>query len=489
MKGQINLEFLASAFIFLLALGSLITIGSDMLPSFSEELSISATRMEAYSITTHMITDPGMTESGETKWAKNDNRVRNLEMIGLTKNSNTTYQLSEKKINRLRSVDIGLSNEYLNYTEFKNLTGAKNQYFFNFTWKPIVYSSNGFQKIPRYQQKDSLVGYYEFENETGDVMDSSDLNKNGNNIGTTRGVEGAYNSSAFEFNSSSYVKTPSFPIDSNLTVSLWMKKEGSWNDESLFLIGDDEGGDPEGSELRMYERNDKFRWTIHNSTGDFGLVQSSKPKIGQWIHLTGTYNERTNQWRLYKNGELWNSEIEEANMNLSGQPDNGIGLGGNPGDDPFVFYFDGKIDEFRIYNKTLEDEEIESLYSMRSKIKPPKESDYSTGANKAFYKYKKLRNRSYYFLFTENNGRNVIYVSNDWNFTSENAKYADQRINLYNNNYYIGSLEAGSSSYSAILEQHINSFGSNVDSDSSVIRILRYGTMQGEPLEMEVLAW
>ena len=484
MKGQINLEFLSSALVFLLALGALITIGSDILPSFSEQLTVSSTRMEAYTLSSQLIEETGFTESGGSQWSKTDSRVRNLQRVGLVKNQNQSQYISEQKINRLRSIDIGLSGEYLNYTEFKDITGAKNQYLFNFTWKPILYSSESFIKTPRYEETPNLQAYYELEEGSGNVVDSSKNGRSGTNTGAEREKKGAFSSDSFKFEYGDWISLEdNFTVNSDVSISLWVRNNQKWdsNGDYFLIMGNDEGAD---RKLRMGVENGNLSFKYRNSTGEYGILDEDEPSLNEWVHITGTYNHSSGIWRMYVNGNQVESKYDPVNIDLDNQDDNYINRG--EGENGIQRGLEGKIDEIRIYNSTIDNKRVEKLHSIKSKIRQPENPRYNLDSEKAFYGSKELRGETHYYLITPSES---AYVSNDWNFTSESPKLKSEPYTINGETYRVEEINIEDSSAAITISQHLKSFGSNVDSDSSVIRLLRYSVMRGKPLEVEVLAW
>ncbi len=142
-KAQINLEFLAAAGFYLIALGAVITIGSDILPQYGQEADQASLNLEARSVTNQLMTETGRHtyNGGGTDWESNIDTVQNATSIGL---ASDFLELERDKINALSTVSI--SGEKMNYTHFKDLTGAQNQYRFEFIWMPTVQTNGDFTR-------------------------------------------------------------------------------------------------------------------------------------------------------------------------------------------------------------------------------------------------------------------------------------------------------------------------------------------------------
>ncbi len=148
-KAQVNLEFLAAALVYLLALGVLMTVGSGALPDIAETTQIASLNLEARQATTQMLTTSGYHEysGGGSDWQSNDNTINSITAFGLAENGPSGpkfMELDRDKIERLKTFDHLVSGEYLNYSQFKTVTKTDNQFQFNFTWMPIVNTQDSF---------------------------------------------------------------------------------------------------------------------------------------------------------------------------------------------------------------------------------------------------------------------------------------------------------------------------------------------------------
>jgi hypothetical protein len=86
---------------------------------------------------------------------------------------------------------------------------------------------------------------------------------------------------------------------------------------------------------------------------------------GYWHHIVVTYENRT--FRLYRNGVLVSSQ--EGNMATA--PEEALYIGRKSTDEPY-FFFHGKIDDLRIYNRALTVDEVSQLHTENG-WKPVKE--------------------------------------------------------------------------------------------------------------------
>jgi len=78
-KAQINLEFLASAGFYLIALGAVLTAGSEVLPQYSQSADRTSLNLEARSLTNQLVSEKVLIHT--TGAEPTGNRVEKLYKI------------------------------------------------------------------------------------------------------------------------------------------------------------------------------------------------------------------------------------------------------------------------------------------------------------------------------------------------------------------------------------------------------------------------
>lgn len=228
---------------------------------------------------------------------------------------------------------------------------------------------------------DGLVAYYacsgNFDNSAPTSLPQSV------NYGATFAVDrfGNANSACYFNGNEAYIEVPdddAFSIITTgaLTVSAWMSPEVLNFDITdncyVHWLGKGESGQHEWT-FRMYnkditcsEDNDRhnrisaYAFNLGGNLGSGSYVQEAVT-AGEWIHIVARYDTVSNTITIFKNGAQKDQDpLHDNTYNVV--PENGTA--------PFRMgtrskwtYFQGRIDDVRIYNRALYDEEILALYN------------------------------------------------------------------------------------------------------------------------------
>ncbi len=220
-----------------------------------------------------------------------------------------------------------------------------------------------------------LIAYYTFTN--GSLADSSGY---GNNISFNSAAQvadrfGNPNSAYLFDGSSSYMRIPdnaSLTPDTAITMMAIFKING-------FYTGNCSGNQLIGKQIADYTdgfyclrisdfgscggTTDTSKENVYGSYGDFSTgnitgtnLNSYYVKPGIWYTVVYTYGSDTS--KIYVNGVLTSTNAEHASI----AADNGQDLLlGRLADNTFPYYFNGIIDEVRIYNRALCASEVTQL--------------------------------------------------------------------------------------------------------------------------------
>lgn len=149
-------------------------------------------------------------------------------------------------------------------------------------------------------------------------------------------------------------------ISDYTTVSFWIRVDGlNPADAEAYII--DFGHWSERCKISLPQHR-KIVWTTNGNNAQFPELihdmdsgDGNDLVIGIWWYVTMVHDGTNDQ--IYINGELANSLPFATELNPTGRP---LGMGNNPIDGGQ--YFNGALDEVKIYNKALTAEEILRLY-------------------------------------------------------------------------------------------------------------------------------
>lgn len=201
-----------------------------------------------------------------------------------------------------------------------------------------------------------LIAHYPFD---GSAVDVSGNGNHGSLVNAPVATSDRFGraSHAYEFNgTNSYVLVPNSASLSSPTNRITM---AAW----VQLYGNSKVGSPFGPILmKSVEGGNAFMYRFNMATtyfacayNDWNLSQGTAANLtGQWAHLAITYDGAKN--RYYLNGAYVDSTLLAVTMTADSRP---LTIGA---DFPGLFeVFWGKIDEVRIYNRTLGPGEIQAL--------------------------------------------------------------------------------------------------------------------------------
>ncbi len=235
-------------------------------------------------------------------------------------------------------------------------------------------SSNEVQQLYTYEAppkppfSDGLVAYYPFN---GNANDESGSGNNGTIHGASLTTDrfGSLNK-AFAFNGSSYISMGDIHVLDNtktLTASAWFRLEHIPSDWEQ-LMADGSYADLNGWGLligstKVHIRSGNVNWAADGSC----LFESNK-----WYCSAFVLN--SNSLSLYINGRLIQNQPIQSTVDLNTSRSFQVGKGDLP-NNGFEYWFNGSIDDVRIYNRALSSNEVQQLYAYEAPTKqePPAE--------------------------------------------------------------------------------------------------------------------
>jgi hypothetical protein len=199
----------------------------------------------------------------------------------------------------------------------------------------------------------NLVGHWMFEN---NVIDSSNHGNDGTISGNPEFVTGMVGSTALEFDGDkdyiTIAESPDFSMTS-FTLAAWVKIPNPIPSGWRTIIEHDRSG---GNWFGLWKSNNgnffHFRWGI-DDVSDFSTTISPD----RWYHVAGTYDALEKSANLYLNGNL-DRMIQNADTPTSSNSALRIGITLQNHED-----FVGIIDDVRVYNRALDETEINELFA------------------------------------------------------------------------------------------------------------------------------
>lgn len=226
--------------------------------------------------------------------------------------------------------------------------------------------------IAQVNLEDGLIAYYPFN---GNAHDESSNGHNGVVSGCTLVSDRFGNSnSAYLFDGhNDYIEIADHSdlrLGNSYAISLWFfvndfsnvnthaflsKRNGTTNEGYMFqIIGNDHlAAEPQG------------RISLIAGTSNANIPSSNEMTSGEWIHVVVQSDAEEGKSQVYINSELNNENLPVVSNILTSA---NLFIGKDfLTEDPFYtccdgFFFDGVMDEIRIYNRTLSEREIFTLF-------------------------------------------------------------------------------------------------------------------------------
>ena len=200
--------------------------------------------------------------------------------------------------------------------------------------------------------EEGLVGYWAFEETEGDT--ASDLSGNGYDgtlMGNPQRIDG-YFGGGLEFDGDGDEVNVPFQEDLNqetFTISAWANvAQGSAGYRAVVSSRNE----PPTSGYIFYAEPGNT-WQFWTGDGGWKSVRGPAVTPGEWQHIAGTYVDGTQ--KFYVNSEFVGETASVPNLNTSQELL--IGAGANERS-AHAYLFKGMIDEVRVYDRALNEDEI-----------------------------------------------------------------------------------------------------------------------------------
>jgi hypothetical protein len=214
--------------------------------------------------------------------------------------------------------------------------------------------------------------YWPFKEGSGSTTaDTSGHNNTGTLIGGVQWVNPGRFDKCLVFDGvSGYVDAgndPSTNITSSVTMCAWVKMNSPSQDQK---VGGNQDGVKGGYKMSIY--NSKVEFEVRDNSNVAWLNRAvsggTTLNMGVWYHVTGVYNTSTQTIRTYLNGKF-ERELGSIPSGSLGSTGGHFRMGREPWDvGAQTRFFDGMIDDVRVYARALSDSEIKTLADTSVKI-------------------------------------------------------------------------------------------------------------------------
>ncbi|GJQ61868.1 MAG: hypothetical protein SCALA702_09210 [Melioribacteraceae bacterium] len=153
----------------------------------------------------------------------------------------------------------------------------------------------------------------------------------------------------------------------DMTISLWLRWDIEPSTGKTYANLISKNGENQ-YQIQHNNNNSKFEFAVETVDGRKWIQSLTGPQYNKWYHVVGTYSSSREEMSIFVNGVKEKTRSQEGKI-LPGDEPLLIGKHGE-----FPRHFQGSIDEVKIYNKVLSDEEIESeFHTYQPDDDPPEE--------------------------------------------------------------------------------------------------------------------
>ncbi|MCX6270151.1 MAG: choice-of-anchor D domain-containing protein [Bacteroidetes bacterium] len=204
---------------------------------------------------------------------------------------------------------------------------------------------------------EGLILYYKMD---GNATDFSQYGRHGTIYGAvpTADKQGTEGKALWFDGSNDYVDVPDgVYFTGDFTVSGWIKEPSYRNWSRLFDFGNGSSSD---NVLGIISRGTSGQYAaeVYNISTSGGQIYNTNPlPLNEWVLMTQVLQGST--MKVYKNGVLWKTATTSQLPRNLLRTNNYIARSNWPYDE----YFQGALDDFRIYNRALSDQEVAGFYT------------------------------------------------------------------------------------------------------------------------------
>lgn len=214
----------------------------------------------------------------------------------------------------------------------------------------------------------TMVAHWKLDETSGTIARDELERLHGTLIGaptweTSGAIGGALNFSGTPATQSIEIPQSARLSSSAITISAWIKRAAGQPTVNAPIISKVYGAQNSYS-LRLHTTDHTVRFPINTTAGIYTATSVATIPVDTWTHITGSYdpNRPAPQLKIYVNGQLSGSATVNARIQY-GEAINdklfiGISSAGHAN------RYNGSIDDIRIYNYGLSDDQIQKVYEL-----------------------------------------------------------------------------------------------------------------------------
>jgi len=219
---------------------------------------------------------------------------------------------------------------------------------------------SSFITLPVLSVEEGLVAYWDLNETEGDTAsDASGNGHDGSLIGDPQWTKNGYFGGALEFDQEQDQVNVPYHADLNpeaYTICAWANVDPDTTVHRAVVSCRDDFPQ-RGYVLYAEPRQPRNTWLVLLGAGNgWRHIRGPEVNNGDWEHIAGTYAD--GKMQLYVNGELVGEEDAELSLNTAQEFLIGAGANETPNHN---YFFKGKIDEVRLYNRVLDNKEINAV--------------------------------------------------------------------------------------------------------------------------------
>ena len=212
--------------------------------------------------------------------------------------------------------------------------------------------------------EDGLLVYYSFDSEGTSITEVNDDSGNGNTGAVFGGIqadEGVFGRALRFDGVDDRVSIPPIQLEGSLSISFWMRTSSQvrefWPSGSFIIDRDLCFFRPDWSV--GFGATGKVQFNTGTFASDSVLSTKRRVNNDTWVHVTVTRNGRTGKKRIFLDGERHASGLSSPQPFVNNQEN--IFIGASVCLPETHLFYEGLIDEVRIYNRILTRAEIQAL--------------------------------------------------------------------------------------------------------------------------------